>query len=168
MKPIELAVRCTREEYMEYAAENGKKHLWTVPLGFVLLAGSIVSCVFVQQIQAASLVWFLCGMVLLLLDPLILPMIRKGEAARLYDRSESLQGAITLKLDDTGITVRSVTTEAVLPPDAVTEMKLTSRMVALCFGNTLTVCIPKRVLQDEELTALTAFLTQIIKKESDI
>ena len=134
MKPIELAVRCTREEYMEYAVHNGKKHWWTVPLGFCLLAGGIVSCVFVQQLTTVALLWGFVGVLLLLLDPLILPLYRKGEAAKLYDRSDSLQGAITLRMEDSELSMRSATTEATLKLDAMTEVKLTPRVIGLYFG----------------------------------
>ncbi len=168
MKPIELAVRCTREEYMDYAVHNGKKHWWTVPIGLLPAAMSIAFCVVMQRIDTASLLWGVVGLVLLILDPLILPLYRKGEAAKLYDRSDSLQGAITLRLEDSELSMRSATTEATLKLDAMTEVKLTPRVIGLCFGETLTVCIPKRVLQEEELEALMTSLAQILKKEPDV
>lgn len=167
MKPIELSVRCTREEYMDYAVQSGKKYLWTAAVGFVFAAASIVSGVCMQRVNTACLLWGFCGVLLLLLDPLILPLYRKGEAARRYDRSESLQGAISLRLDETTLYVRTVTDEASLPLTALTDIQFTPAVTALRFGDTLTVCIPKRALRDEEATALAAILAQFMKKGNE-
>ncbi len=162
MKPIELSVRCTREEYMNYAARRGERMVLLTVFGVSVTVIAVLLGILAGTVDQLSALLLFVGVLLMLADPLILPMLRKGEAARQYDRSDNLRGAVTLRLDDTTLYVRTATDEATLPLDATTEVTLAPTMIVLVFGQELTVCIPKRVLQPEETEALREILTPFV------
>ncbi len=165
MNKISLAVRCTREEYMNFYGGVRKNSVWTTVVGAVLLVVTVILCVVDQTMKQHTLLLALLGIVLVLMTPLILPTVRKGAAGRRYDASDALKGALTITMDDKLLTVRSACQEGTVPLCALTAIEQTKDMTALVFGKELTVCIPMRTMTDDEVTAFHAILSAYKKEQ---
>jgi hypothetical protein len=101
------------------------------------------------------------GVLLLLFQPLIRPLAVKGQAAKLYDASDFLRSAVSLRVTEDTVYVKAAGVDAALPPSAVTAVVQTPTVLALCFANELTVCVPMRAFSDEERQWLTALLSKV-------
>lgn len=154
MKNVSLSVKCTREEYMEFCVNRHKPMAWLTVVGILLVGCGAAVVILGGELSGGVLLLLLGGVVSMMLSPLILPMMRKGEAARRYDASDSLKSAVSVTVDERGITVSGATIEGTLPVDALTEVVETSSMLALVFGREYTLCIPKRALLEEELSVI--------------
>jgi len=163
MKPISVSVKCTREEYMDFCVNRHPSMLWLSGIGLVVLAMGAMLVVMDGGISQSSLLLLFGGVIVMLLSPLILPMLRKGEAARRYDASDTLKTAMTLIFDDTAVTVNSMALEGTLPYDALTDVIQTNAMLAFVFGKECQLCIPKRVLTEDELETLSAIIDRLLK-----
>jgi len=164
VESLTLAVKCTREEYMEFYARVDKKTALPTILGVIVLAAAVLLCVMDQTVHQHTLLLLLCGMLLVLTNPLILPTVRKGAAGRRYDNSDALKGALAVTVSRDSLTVRSACYEGCVPLSALTDILQTKTMTALVFGKELTVCIPMRALNAEE-TALFESILSTYKKE---
>lgn len=168
MKQISVSVRCTREEYMAFCVEQSPKLPWLTGMGIVWLILAALSIVMDSGITSGGALLLLVGVLCMMMSPLILPMVRKGEAGRRYDASDSLSQAVSLVIDEKTLTVRSAALEGTLPLDTMNDTVVTSGMIALVFGKELTVCIPRRALSDEEQQTLLQILETVLKgKEHD-
>lgn len=165
MDTISLAVKCTREEYMEFYATVGKKPLWTTVVGVTLLTVAVVLCMMEQSVRQHALLLLLLGVLTVSANPLILPMLRKGAAGRRYDNSDALRGALTVTVTRDTLTVRSACYDGAVPLAALTDVIQTKTMTALVFGKELTVCIPMRTMTADEAAALDTFLTPYKKEQ---
>lgn len=165
MNKITLAVKCTREEYMNFYANIRKGSLWTTVIGAIILLATVMLCVIDQTMKQHTLLLAVIGIVLVLMTPVILPMMRKGAAGRRYDNSDALKGAVTLTMDEQTLTVRTACQEGTLPLSALTDVWQTEAMTALVFGKEMTVCIPMRTMTADEVTAFETFLAPYKKEQ---
>lgn len=165
MNRISLAVRCTREEYMNFYGSVRKNTVWTTIVGAVLLVVTVILCVVDETMKQHTLLLALIGIVLVLMTPLILPTVRKGAAGRRYDASDALKGALTITMEEDTLTVRSACQEGTVPLRALTAIEQTKDMTALVFGKELCVCIPMRTMTDDEVTAFHAILSAYKKEQ---
>lgn len=155
---LQFAARCTREEYMNFCAKRHKPMHGLTVLGIGLLAMAVGLYLYEGTIGQGSLLLFFCGLVGVLAEPVLLPTMRKGAAAKRYDADDFYARALSVTVDDTAMTIRSANLEGTLPLAAVTETVVTDEMLALVFGSVCTVCIPKRALSDDEWAALLRLL----------
>lgn len=165
MDKLTLAVKCTREEYMNFYADLRKEPFWMTAVGVALLLVTAALCVMDQTMKQHTLLLAMLGIVMVLMKPLILPTVRKGAAGRRYDASDALKGAVSLTMDDKALTVRSACQEGCVPLTALTEVLKTNDMTALVFGKELTVCIPMRSLTADEAIAFETFLAPYKKEQ---
>lgn len=163
VKPLSLSVRCTREEYMQFCAATCRKPLWTTVMGAVSAAAGVAMYLLQGNTHYTAVLLLAVGVVLCMMSPLILPMIKKGEAGRRYDASDALKGAVMLTVQDESLTVRTACQEGTVSLTALTAVKQSADMIALCFGNELTICVPKRSLSDDERSALLSQLSLYVK-----
>jgi len=161
MTTLQLSARCTREEYMEYCVHRHKKQPLLLVAGAIFIGLAAISYAFQQQMTQTGWLLVLLGMICATLDGLWLPMFRKGEAARRYDASDTLQQAIRLTCEETMWTVQTADHEGTLPLSLVTAVEQTEAMLAILFGAELTVLIPKRALEEDEL----AFLLRTLQRK---
>jgi len=122
VESLTLAVKCTREEYMEFYARVDKKTALPTILGVIVLAAAVLLCVMDQTVHQHTLLLLLCGMLLVLTNPLILPTVRKGAAGRRYDNSDALKGALAVTVSRDSLTVRSACYEGCVPLSALTDI----------------------------------------------
>ncbi len=162
---ISLAVKCTREEYMEFYATVRKKSMWSTVLGAILLIAAGPLYVMDSEITRYAPLFGLVALTLILLNPLILPAVRKGAAGRRYDNSDALKGALTVTIDRKTLTVRSACQEGCVPLSALTDIWKTNTMTALVFGKELTVCIPMRIMTEDETAAFQTILAAYEKEQ---
>ena len=139
MKNVSLSVKCTREEYMEFCVNRHKPMAWLTAVGILLVGCGAAVAVLGGGLNSGVLLLLFGGVVCMLLSPLMLPMMRKGEAARRYDASDSLKSAVCVTVDERGVTVSGATLEGTLPMDALTEVVETAAMLALVFGQEYTL-----------------------------
>ena len=163
MESISLSVRCTREEYMQFYATYRRAPAWTTALGVIVTVVAVGLCILDAAVQSHTLLLGLAGVLLLLLNPLLLPMARKGEAARRYDADDGLQDAVAMMIDDQMLTLRSTTVQGQVPLSSLTAVHQTAAMTVLEFGNELTVCIPLRSLNEQEQQYLQERLAPLRK-----
>lgn len=166
METLTLAVRCTREEYLQFYATNQKAPAWVTVIGAVVLVITAVIAAIEQTLTQHTLLLGLIGMITVMLSPFILPTVRKGAAGRRYDASDSLKGAVTLIMTPQTLTVRSACQEGTVPLSALTAVLQTNAMTALVFGKELTVCIPMRTMNEEETVAFHAMLSAYKKEQT--
>ena len=164
MDKISLAVKCTREEYMEFYAASRKNSTWSTVFGTILLIASGPLYVTDNTVTQLAPLFSLIAVMLILLNPVILPAVRKGAAGRRYDNSDVLQGALTLTIDRKDLTVRSACQEGTVPLTALTDIWQAKGITALVFGKELTVCIPMRSMNKDETAAFESILAAY-KKE---
>ena len=165
MDKISLAVKCTREEYMEFYATARKKSMIPTALGIAMLMVAGLLCGTQRALGQPALFAILLGMALILANPLILPAMRKGEAGRRYDNSDVLKGALTLTIDNKELTVRSACQEGTVPLSALTDIRQEKGITALVFGKELTVCIPMRSMNEDETAAFQTILAAYKKEQ---
>ena len=165
MDKISLAVKCTREEYMEFFAASHKKSMIPTALGIAMLMVAGLLCGTQRVLGQSALFAILLGMALILANPLILPFMRKGAAGRRYDNSDVLKGALTLTIDRKELTVRSACQEGTVPLSALTDIRQTKGITALVFGKELTVCIPMRSMTEDETAAFQTILAAYKKEQ---
>lgn len=165
MDKISLAVKCTREEYMDFYATVRKKSMWSTVLGVILLITAGPLYVMDSEVTRYAPLFGLLALTLILLNPVILPAIRKGAAGRRYDNSDALQGALTVTIDRNELFVRSACQEGTVPLSALTDIWQTDKMTALVFGKELTVCIPMRTMTQEEAAAFQTILAAYKKEQ---
>lgn len=158
MKTLSLSVRCTREEYIAFCASRHKTSVWTTVIGIVLLAAAGVGIVMSRAMGQWELLLVFAGVLMLLMSPMILPMIRRGEAGRRYDASDALRDAVSVVITDDTLTVHTACQEGCVPLSLLTQVQQSKDMLALVFGRELTVCLPKRAMTDDEWQALTTLL----------
>lgn len=158
METISLAVKLTREEYMAFYASYRKQSMWTTVFGAMLLILWLPLRLVGDTVTGVTPLIMFAALFLLLLNPVILPFMRKGTAGRRYDASDVLKGALTLTMDSDTLFVRTVCHEGRLPLTAITDVYETNAMMALVFGKELTVYIPKRALTETELSWLHELL----------
>ncbi len=139
--------------------------MWSTVLGAILLIVAGPLYILDSDITSFAPLLGLVAVTLILLNPLILPAVRKGAAGRRYDNSDALKGAVTLTIDEQTLTVRTACQEGTLPLSALTDIWQTKDMTALVFGKELTVCIPMRTMTDDEAAAFQAIVS-IYKKDS--
>lgn len=163
MKTVSISVKCTREEYMEFCVNRHPSMLWLSFVGVIVLVMGAALVVMDGGISQSSLLLLFGGVIVMLLSPLILPMMRKGEAARRYDASDTLKTAMTLVFDENGVTVNSMVLEGTLPYKAITDVIETNSMLALVYGKECQLCIPKRVLTKDELQTLSTIIDRLLK-----
>lgn len=145
---------------MAFYASYRKDPVWTTIAGALVILAAAVLCVLDGGIGQLTLLLLLIGVLLVLLSPLILPTMRKGAAGRRYDASDSLKGAVTITLDNETLTVRSACQEGTVPLCTMTAVITTRDMTALVFGKELTVCIPMRILRQDEIDTLHTILSK--------
>jgi len=162
---ISLAVKCTREEYMNFYATVRKKSMWSTILGVILLIAAGPLYIMDGGVTQLAPLFGLVAVTMILFNPLILPAIRKGAAGRRYDASDALKGALTVTVDCKTLTVRSACQEGCVPLSALTDIWQTSAMTALVFGKELTVCIPMRTMTDDEVAVFETFLAPYKKEQ---
>ncbi len=163
MKTIQLSVRCTREEYMQFCAACRKGPKWTMAAGAVSVAVAVLFCMVDQMIHSHTLLLGLIGVTLMMWSPLILPTVRKGAAGRRYDASDALKGALTVEIGEETLKIRSACQEGTVPLSALTAVERTEHVIALVFGKELTVCIPIRSMDEDEWYDIHAVLSQYRK-----
>lgn len=163
MKTIQLSVRCTREEYMQFCAASQKGPKWTMAAGAAAVAVAVLFCMVDQMIHSHTLLLGLIGATLMMWSPLILPTVRKGAAGRRYDASDALKGAIAVEISEDTLNFRSACQEGCVPLSALTAVTVTEQMIALVFGKELTVCIPVRSMNEDEWYDLHAVLSKYRK-----
>lgn len=166
MNKITLAVKCTREEYMNFYANIRKRSLWTTVIGTIVLLVTVVLCVIDQMMKQHTLLLAMIGIVLVLLTPVILPTVRRGAAGRRYDNSDALKGAVSLTMDAKTLTIRTACQEGCVPLAALTDVWQTKELTALVFGKELTVCIPMRSMTADEAAAFETFLAPYKKEQA--
>lgn len=149
-----FSVKLTRTEYMEFCAKSRRKALWTAALGMILLLGAIA--VYLIEGYMLPITWLLVavGLFLVTAELLWLPMREKGAAGRRYDASDALSQAMMVTVENDVVTVRTVCMEGTVPLSLMTAKKVTADMVALVFGDELTVFIPCRAVSEDEWTSV--------------
>ncbi len=157
---LSLSVRCTREEYLQFCAETAPKPAWVTGVGLLLVLMAAAETMYAGGVSQFGVLLMLCGVLGLLINPLLLPMLRKGEGGRRYDDSDDLRQAMQLTFSDDTLTVRSATVEGTLPLSLVTDVVTTATMLSFSFAGELTVCIPVRAMTDEE----SATVKELLKK----
>ena len=165
MENISLAVKCTREEYMECYAASRKNTTWSTVFGAILLIAAGPLYVLDGTVTQLAPLFSLIAVTLILLNPVILPAVRKGAAGRRYDNSDALQGALTLTINGKELTVRSACQEGTVPLTALTDIWQAKGITALVFGKELTVCIPMRSMNEEETAAFEGILAAYKKEQ---
>ena len=165
VETISLAVKCTREEYMEFYATYRKKSMWSTVLGAILLLAAGPLYVMDTEVTSLAPLCSFIAVVLVLMNPLILPLIRKGEAGRRYDNSDALKGAVTVTIDRQTLTVRTACHEGCVPLSALTDIHQTATVTVLVFGKELTVCIPMRTMNEDETAAFKHILAAYMKED---
>ncbi len=165
MDKISLAVKCTREEYMEFYAAVRRKSTWSTVFGAILLVASGPLFILDNTVTQLAPLCALLALTLILLNPVILPAVRKGAAGRRYDNSDMLKGALTLTIDRKELTVRSACQEGCVPLSALTDIWQAKGMTALVFGKELTVCIPMRSMTEDETAAFQTILAAYKKEQ---
>ncbi len=163
MKTMSLAVRCTREEYMQFCATYQKGSLWTTAVGVLLLLLTALLCILDGTMGQTALLLLFAGVLLLLTAPLILPTVRKGAAGRRYDASDALKSAVSITLDEQQLTVRGVAVEGCVPLTSLTAVYATASMIALVFARELTVYLPVRSLSEQDTQMLKKILSMYEK-----
>ena len=158
METISLAVKCTREEYMEFYAAVRKKSVWSTVMGAVLLITAGLLYILDGNVMQLAPLLGLVAVTLMLLNPVILPAVRKGAAGRRYDNSDALKGALTVTMTRETLTVRSACCEGQMPLSALTDVWRAKGVTALMFGKELTVCIPMRAMDADEAAAFEDFI----------
>ena len=166
MNEIVMSTRCLREEYMELAVKR-QKPSWIAPLvGAVLVTLGAALTALDRAVGQGALLLLFVGVLLLLFEPLIRPLAVKGHAARRYDASDFLRSALSLRVTEDTVHVKAAGVEAALPLDALTAVVQTPTVLALCFGNELTVCVPMRAFSDEERHRLMTVLSHYKDEQS--
>lgn len=156
MERFTVSALCTREEYIAYCAAR-KNRLWPTALGIALLLGGAAGGILRALPWNTVLLFVLLGGCLALVDPLFLPIFRKGEAARRYDESDSLNMAVTLTFEGETVTVRGARVDAELPLSLATVSEA-GKVLSLRFGAELNVLVPLRAFSGEQIAALRAEL----------
>lgn len=166
METVSVSMRCTREEYMEYYVNHIQKPWFPGVIGAVMIVMSgVLQAVSEYDITAPMTLLFVCGVLALLFSPVFVVFWYKSEAAKRYDNAESLKQAITLTVSNEFLTVKTACHEGVLPLSLVTGVNETAKAFGIVFGNELEICLPKRVLTEEELTCVKAIF-QKVKKDN--
>ena len=165
MEKLTLAVKCTREEYMNFYAGIGKKSMRSTVLGAILLIVAGPLYIIDSDVTSFAPLLGLVAVILIILNPLLLPMIRKGAAGRRYDNSDALKGAVSLTMDAKTLTIRTACQEGCVPLAALTDVWQTKELTALVFGKELTVCIPMRSMTADEAAAFETFLAPYKKEQ---
>jgi len=157
---LSLSVRCTREEYLQFCAETAPKPAWVSATGLLLVLIAAAEMVYAGGVSQFGVLLMLCGVVCLLMTPLILPMLGKGEGGRRYDDSDDLRQAMQLTFTDDTVTVKSATVEGTFPLTLVTDVVMTQTMFSFSFADELTVCIPVRAMTDTEAATVKEILNK--------
>ncbi len=164
METVSVSVKCTREEYLNFCVARVGKPWFPGVVGVVMIVMSgVLQAVSDYDITAPMMLLMVCGIMALLFSPLFLVFWHKSEAAKRYDHADSLKQAVTLTMNKDCLNVRTSCHDGILPLSLVTAIDETGDAFGITFGKELELCIPKRVLTDEELMCVKAILHKVKK-----
>ncbi len=163
---LTLSVLITREDYMQYAAqlrrEQRRGHLPLITGGGALLGAlGLAGLFFGSWISLAPSVaagLLLVGIFLIGYDGIFAPLLDKGAAAREFDEKPELGMAGTYRFAADGVEIRSGGLEGTLPRALITRSAETDSFFNIAYGREVRIWIPKRLLTDEDIRRLRAWI----------
>ncbi len=172
--PITVSVLLTREDYIHYVAERrrqvrrGQLPLWEIAGSLIMILG-LAGWFWGDRIglmpQAAGCI-VVCGLFFVLYRSLMAPVMDRMEASTVYDEKKELQLASTYRFGQDGISVQNGFMEGLLPYEAVTSFTNTRELIGLAFGREAQVVVPKKLLNQEQLSWITQTVSQYLPDHS--
>lgn len=163
---ISLSVLVTKDEYIHAQAMvkqklRAKYSPAITATGALLAALGIAGLFFGRLVMLsapAAVCLVLLGVFLALYDGFIGPVLNKAAAAREYNEKEDLHFATAYVFSDDRVRISNGRIQGEIPISRVTGWIETPSLIRMSVGRELNICVPKRLLSQEQAELLRGIL----------